>query len=189
MSIIKAIWKDPVGSKLIVAGISTICAAAWATFKGWWPSIFGGIGVLWNWFGSSSKHPNWLLLLLWGVALLALLRVAVRVVFHLRGSVEPEVTWRSYRRDHFHGVDWQWDYTSGAGAKIISLTPLCPSCECVLVHKVHDYFSSNFAYGLYCTHCGRNAADFRDDYHQLCQSTEILIDRKVRSGDWRNVGG
>lgn len=181
--------KEQVVAGVIVAAIVAVAGAIGASLAGWWPKIFGLIGGAWNWFGSSSQHPNWLLLLLWGGVLLGLLRVSVRVFYHFRGSGEPEVTWRNYRRDHFHGVDWQWNYTSGASAKIISLTPLCPSCQCILVRKDHDYFSSNYAYGLYCTNCSRSAADFREDYHQLCQSTEILIDRKVRTGDWRNVGG
>ncbi|MDZ7476368.1 hypothetical protein U5F73_15430 [Stenotrophomonas pavanii] len=59
--------KEQVVAGVIVAAIVAVAGAIGASLAGWWPKIFGLIGGAWNWFGSSSQHPNWLLLLLWGV--------------------------------------------------------------------------------------------------------------------------
>lgn len=187
MSVIKKVWKDPVGSAVIAGAILAVAGVGVATIQGWWPKIGVGVFDAAKWLVRSSSHPNWLLIVLWLSTLGAAFTLVAMAIERWRGVDEPPITWRSYCRDNFRGVAWQWTYTGGSHAKIERLTPLCPSCECILMRKDHDYYSGNFAYGLYCTHCEKSVADFNEDYYQLTQSVEILIDRNVRSGDWRRV--
>lgn len=190
MSIIKTIWKDPVGSKLIVAGISTICAAAWATFKGWWPRIGEGIIYGWNWLAMSSSHPNWLLILLWLLALVVFFYIAARTIFSMRASAGSAPTWRSYKSDQFNGVVWHWRYSAGPHSSVENLIPLCPTCQCQLMRKDSDgYYYGNSLYSLYCIHCATNVAEFKEEYPDTLHSIELLIGRNIRSGDWRKALG
>lgn len=186
MSMIKTIWKDQVGSGLIVAAIIAAGASAWATFKGWWRSIGVGIVDGWNWLALSSTHPNWLLILLWLSALAVLLVLAALVIVRIRASEEPVVTWRSYRRDQFHGAEWQWWYNEYSGA-VENLIPLCPACQCQLVCESPDYFNSSIAFVLHCKHCDRNVAEFKEGYEETLRGIRLLIQRKIRTEEWRDV--
>ncbi|WP_143568378.1 hypothetical protein [Stenotrophomonas maltophilia] len=180
--------KEQVVAGVIVAAIGAVAGAIWASFAGWWPSIFGALRGLWNWLGSSSEHPNWLLILLWLSALAVAFVLVALAIERLRGPVEAKTTWRSYRRDHFHGVNWQWWYEDYSGG-VEGLTPLCPSCQCQLVRESPNYFNSNIAFTLHCKYCERNVGEFKENYDETLRDIRLLIQRKIRTNEWQDVVG
>lgn len=188
MSIVKKIWKDPVVSAVIAGVVLAVAGSVWATLKGWWSTIGLGIAYGWHWLALSSSLPNWLLVVLSFCALAVVFLIAAIAISRLGGVGEPAVTWRSYRHDHYHGVDWQWSFEHGSG-NVEWLTPLCPSCQCQLVRESPDYFQSSVAFVLHCKHCRKNIAEFKDDYLQVLRDVGLLIQRKVRTGEWRNMIG
>lgn len=190
MSMVKAIWKDQVGSKVIAGAILTVLGAVVAWLKGWWPKVWAGIVYGWNWLALSSTHPNWLLILLWLSAAVVVFYIAARTLYGMGASANLADTWQSYRRDQFNGVVWQWRYSAGPHSSVENLIPLCPRCQCQLTRKDSDgYYYGNSYYALYCTHCARNVAEFKEDYLDTLRSIELLIGRNIRSGDWTKALG
>ena len=191
MSMIKTIWKDPVGIAVIGGAILAITGSVIATSKGWWPKIWAGLGYAWNWLSLPSSHPNWLLIILWLSAFVVFFYIVARTIFTIRAANSSAPTWRSYRRDTFNGVVWHWGYGVGPHSSVESLTPICPSCQCQLMSKNYegDYYGDHYWYALYCTHCAKNVAEFKEQYVDTLRKIELLIGRNIRSGDWRKAIG
>lgn len=191
MNMIKKIWKDPVGSAVIAGVILAIGGLVLATVKGWWSKIWAGLGYGWNWLLLPSSHPNWLLVILWLSAVVVFLFIAARTIARVRAANGSAPTWRSYRKDQFNGVVWHWNYGAGPNSSVEGLTPVCPSCQCQLVDKDYDGYlpGDHYWYALYCTHCAKNVAEFKEQYAHTRRDIKLLIGRNIRSGDWQKAFG
>lgn len=181
MSLLSKIWKDPVWSGVIGGGIVAAIGAVATTVQGGWTTLGGYLIRAWHWLGESSSSPNWLFLVLWLSLLVVVVALLAVGVAHLRQNQSGVSAW-SYTHDTFLGVDWQWRFGKDSG-KVYAIVALCPVCRCQLAPK--------YTYGagiqLHCEFCARSVASFNEDFDDVCKRVELLVHRKLRTGDWKAV--
>ena len=79
---LKSLWKDPVWSAVIAAGIATALGAGGTYLLGLWPMIANAFGQAWHFLTASTVVYNWLLVLL-GIAIIPTLLLLAAGVWAL----------------------------------------------------------------------------------------------------------
>jgi hypothetical protein len=127
---VKKLWKDPVWSAVIAAGI----VAAATYLLGYWPHIWRALTQIPSWLSVGVTLPLWAVILLVPALLLA-----IPLVSSLHSSKKPGFL--SYTRDTIFEINWSWRwlppgfYTSQY--TMHDLVARCPSCTAVL--EFNDY--------------------------------------------------
>lgn len=180
---LKSIWKDPVWSKVISAGILAVCGAIGAYLLDLWPSIGSWFSFLWKSAGQPSQIPNWSV---WFLGLLAIPSVLLMLAL-IWSVIRPEResgqdNWRSYLEDHFLGLCWRWKYFSSGD--LDDPQPFCPHCDYqVFPHRASAYAAVD-RIGFHCDSCGRDLTTFEESFESLQSKVRRLIQQKVRTGAW-----
>lgn len=130
---VQKLWKDPVWSAVIAAGIVAV-----ATYLlGYWPQIWQLVKSIPSLFATPLSIPLWALLLAVPTLLLAIPFVA-----SLKSVKEPSFV--SYTSDTIFDITWFWRWLSpgfyNSHYTIQDLVPRCPSCGAVLT--INDYSGS-----------------------------------------------
>ncbi len=183
---IKNIWKDPVWSAVIAAGIIAIAGIIGSYFLGYWPRITSAATSIWGFLAASSNVPHWVLgLLFLGVAPTILLLLAGAWAL-LRGGSDTPASWIKYTTDRFFGLRWRWRYVDN---HISNLNSFCPNCDYqVFPHQASSY---NFIdrIGFSCDSCKSSLGEHDESLAQLKSKVERLIQQKVRNGTWSSSSG
>lgn len=178
-------WKDPVWSKVISAGILAIVGAMGATFLDWWPAIGSSIRTAWSYALLPNQLPNWLI---WIVAL-ALLPTVMVLGAVLRQTILPSSgdagpSWRTYIQDDLLGLRWRWHYLDDGSIK--GVAPFCPRCD----YQVFPHHASAYGVveriGFHCDSCSVDLSEFDESFESLRSKIERFVQQKLRTGAWRN---
>jgi hypothetical protein len=158
--------------------------------------------VLWlrGWF-SWLLHPvTWPV---WGFVLVAVAIFAlIALLFYFFGSVSEtqplaDLDPLNYKSDEIFGVEWLWSYVYGK-LNEKDLSAFCPrkNCMCRLTLRRHPekqhVRQSSHGYGgevvipvsFNCPTCGFSR-EFNDDWDTLKHSVFIEIERRIRTGEFR----
>jgi hypothetical protein len=177
---INKIWKDPVWSKVIAAGILALIASVSAYFLGAWPSIKAILSQAWSFVLSSTSVPNWLL----GIMMVPCLLLGYVLLIGLKewlAGGESGVSFKNYTKDNFFGLLWMWRY-SGNG--IDNLHSLCPRCQYQILPKDASFYAAVPRYDYICDDCGYSAGSIEGDPEELHQKVELKIQKALRTGEW-----
>ena len=178
---IKAIWKDPVWSKIIAAGMLGLITIIGTYLTGVWPVIVKWIIHAWNFITSNTSTPNWLLGLMTILCVLFIFLVLVNIKDRFSQS-KPVITYRSYTKDNFEGLLWSWDYF---GNRIDQLQSLCPECHYEILPQVASSYYPGPLYDYSCEECGYTAGTKEGYPDDLNQKIELKIQKNVRTGQWK----
>lgn len=177
------LWKDPVWSKVISAGILAIIGAAGTYFLNWWPIIKNAGSSFFAFLGKSTQIANWLI----GVMALSTLLVVIVGFILLRIALYPtkqEASWTNYKSDTFFGLVWYWKY--GSEASIHGLYACCRNCH----YEVYPSDISPYRVApriiYHCDSCGLEVGPFDGNQFQLESKVERSIHQKLRTGNWNS---
>jgi len=184
LNFLKKLWSDPVWSKVIAAGIIIILTAAISGFTGFWPTIAIVASAVWSWLTSTIAIPIWLLFVLSICTAVALLVSVLLVVSILRDNSVSEPTSHSYTTDEFFNIRWRWSYMGGG--TIYDLYSFCTKCD-YQVFPFDTMVYSRFGSKYKCGDCGEDLGTFAKDQHEVEQEIKLLIQRKIRNGEWRQA--
>lgn len=191
---LKKIWNDPVGSKVIASVI--IAGTGWLTYRlNWWPGwitrrIAGLWASLWAYMLSSFALPHWLLILLILFALPTIVFGCVFVwitLFPKKDTTPDGATgphWSSYTTDLFDGLRWRWRYTSEGG--IERVLSFCPVCDFQVFPDTTSSFADRISF--HCESCGKNLGTLQGPYSYLDSKVTRLIQQKLRTQSWPVAG-
>ncbi|MCL7713402.1 hypothetical protein [Stenotrophomonas mori] len=178
---IRSIWKDPVWSAVIAAGVIAIAGFVGNYFFGYWPKVTSLAASTWGFLTASSYVSHWVLgLLFLGVAptILLLLAGAWTLVRRESGT---SASWENYTADQFFGLRWRWRYVDG---HISNLNSFCPNCD----FQVFPYQASSYNFidriGFSCDSCKSSLGEHDESHAQLKSKVERFIQQKVRNGTW-----
>ncbi len=177
---LKKIWKDPVWSVVISAGILALIASVSAYFSGAWPSIKSALTHAWLFITSNSSVPNWLIgimlvpCLLFGYVLLA----GVKEWVISSGS---EASFKNYTKDDFFGLRWMWRYSNG---RIDNVHSLCPRCQYQIIPKGASCYGAAPRYDYTCDDCGYSIGTIEGYPEDLTRKVELKIQKALRTGEW-----
>lgn len=181
---LKKLWNDPVGSKVIATAIVALLAFATSYFAGWWPTVWDATKSFFLWFGETTPTYNWVLVIAGCLFLLAL----VLAVAALRESGNREgqaVSHMLYTLDTFEGLTWRWKI--GERGVIWDLYAFCPSCD----YQVFAHSASSFraldVIQYSCDSCGYRTREFQESAEHLESRVVRLIQQKLRNGSWLDV--
>ena len=107
-AVLKKIWSDPVGSKVISVGVVGLLVALWAYFSGYW----GKITVAFNWFSVFLNQdiiiPLWLM-----VIAIPVLLLSIPAIICFLPELKPRFT--EYVNDNILGIAWHGTATVNRG--------------------------------------------------------------------------
>lgn len=172
---IKRIWNDPVGSKVIAGLIGFALASAGSYLAGWWPMMADlSLGAV-AFTVAKSALPNWLIGLLAGAA--AFLAYAL---FRTLWDHRKAPTASDYVSDEFFGIRWRWRL----GNDIWSLTPFCTRCDNQIIPRHASAYHMVDKFEYKCDDCGALLRTIEEQPHEFEGRVIRQIQRKLRSGDW-----
>lgn len=139
LALLGKIWKDPVWSKVIAAGILAMVALAGAQFQ----IIRQSAGKVWSIsravFAFELSIPVWLFVL--GFLLLVIYFRIKKKLEKFFADIPQQDMALKYNNDHIFDIDWHWEssrsYLNPRQIAIENLTPRCPKCKARL--EVSDY--------------------------------------------------
>jgi hypothetical protein len=131
---------------------------------------------------SSISIPKWLFIVLFSFSLLFILgpikRLFTKETDDSERNVQPELD--MYTQDSFFGVWWQWSSYYNPEP---TLTAYCPSCQTPLVYSAPFRVAVTFI----CETCRLEVAHFDCDFQQTLRKVARQIERKTRSGEWKQA--
>ncbi len=134
-----------------------------------------------NWFFEKNiQTPLWLLCIL-SLAALIVAALILLLVFQKK-SESSEPSWNDYRKDFFHGMIWRWSYS--ASQKIQNVAAYCPRDDTILVYGYGRYDRETI---FQCETCKQVFDPIQGDHDNALGVIERQIDRKLRTGEWKQV--
>jgi hypothetical protein len=166
-----------VGTALILSALYFIPhLAVWI-----WSAVF----KLFRFSVTRTATPKWVLFVLISLSGITILRfVRNRLRGQTREEDGPNID--DYVEDSFFDATWRW--TPGY---ISSIAPFCPRCDTALVY--HEDYEIGPGYPgrqiteFICEHCDRVVTKLKGDHGYAVAQVARQIDRKSRSGEWRQV--
>jgi predicted RNA-binding Zn-ribbon protein involved in translation (DUF1610 family) len=141
----------------------------------------------WQYLFANTLLPNSLLCLLVILAIPTVINVA-RYIFKSRASQglnEPRIS--SYTTDTISGMTWRWEYITKSNMPSSDLWCFCPNCSNRLIFSTDLDVHLNQHTVFTCENCGFTSARFRGDRHDVFGMAARAIERKVTTGEWKNV--
>lgn len=196
LSVIKRIWHDPVGSKVISAGVIAALAGVGGNLRFHWWSWAGLLGwfriarqATWAFIFASTPFPHWLV----GLSCLVVVAIPILIVAAASPSNRlislPEFArtqapaWHSYTSDVFHGVRWRWGYDHTG--QLTEPTCYCPKCDCQLViHNIPDRFTGDHRTAFHCVGCNRDIREVDKPVDYVIGTVGVFIDKNIRNKTW-----
>lgn len=162
---------------VLTAAVLGAGGAVWAFAPSGWKWFAELLGSMWAHLTGPATVPTWWLYILYAIGTVAL----AAVVLIVRESVKKE-TFTEYTKDRFFGAVWRWRYAHRVPAGIWAF---CPSCDTVLVYS-HDGTLFDQRTTLHCETCERSICTQPGDKDELVGKVQRQIDRKIRTGEWKN---
>src|SRR2546425_1435846 len=179
MAKLKAIWADPVWSKVIAAVIIAAFGLGVTHFFNLWPTISSGVSTALGFLRTATPVSNWLLGLFIICTLLVVLVIGSAIWQHIFPA--QSVTWRSYTTDTFMGLIWHWQYASDRD--IYNLYCCCLQCQYQVFPAPNGFYSIIFR----CDSCGSVTGPFDEEMRSLESKVTRLIHQKLRTGSWASA--
>jgi membrane protein implicated in regulation of membrane protease activity/ribosomal protein S27E len=162
-----------IGGVVLAAG-----GAVWVFMPKVWTWVINSLAAVWAHLADPASVPTWWLYLLYAICGVAALVLAWRVYEANKKPREPH--WTDYQEDNFFGAVWRWHWV---GNQLADPWAYCPTCDTVLVYA-NDVFPQRIT--LTCETCGRPVVSEGGDKDYLVAKVLRQIDRKARTGEWRN---
>ena len=180
---LKSLWKDPVWSKVISAGILAACSVIGAYLLDLWPFIGGWLTSLWRTAGQPNQFANWVLWVLGLLAIPSMILVSALIWTTLRPEQQTgDNNWRSYLEDHFLGLHWRWNYFPSG--RLEDPIPFCPHCDYQVFPHNASQFRAVDRIGFHCDSCDRDLPTFEEAFDTLQSKIRRFIEQKIRTGAW-----
>jgi hypothetical protein len=161
---IRKVWKDPVWSKVIAAGILLGIPVLVAYATNSWTIIGNFLTSMWHWLFETDTSPNWVLIPAGILGILAL----VLLILKLKSQFSQIKYLDSYTCDDFYNLKWRWSF--GFSYSIDTIQSFCPECDHQLVGlRVPSHNHSHHWYD--CPDC-----DFRSEEYKF---TPDVLHKKV----------
>jgi hypothetical protein len=175
---LKRAWNDPVWSKVIAGAILAALGLFLSIWLDWWPAII-------RFARGSTTLPNWLLTVL-VLAAFGMLGVAGLILWVSR--VAPAgPRWRGFTEDVVMGLRWRWRYSADADAEMWDLHAFCPTCDFQLFPKDVGPYRYPPVVMYPCENCGFQSQLFDLPSGELESLVRRQVQRKIRSGEWKNT--
>jgi hypothetical protein len=178
---LKAMWQDPVWSKVISTGIIATLGFLISYLAGWLPTFSIFIKNVWGWFFQISSIYNWVLVLVFIPCLLFF----YVVMFWLKSLVSSNDSFQSYICDTFFDLKWRWSYYFEGKISIDDVHCFCPRCDHqVFPQDVSGYrVAPEFKYD--CPDCHYSVGTREDNFVQIRQKVILKVQKNIRNGEWR----
>ncbi len=164
-----------VGGLVVAAMIGAIAALVFMPAASPWQ--LAATADIFRHLRATSAVPNWGLYIL---VLLAMLGFAPRLATALKRR-GPKIS--DYREDTFEGLKWRWVYQSG---RPVNAWAYCPHCDTQLVYaEMGGRFTPVTV--LNCETCNLDILHHDGSKDYLVKKIDRLIDRKIRTGVWRQA--
>lgn len=181
---LKRIWNDPVGSKVISWAIC-LALAAMAVYASvhWWGPLSTAIAQTWRYIVADSVVPRWLLgfLLFWLVGTVILGAV---VLVSVLKKPEP-LTSLSYKEDEFFKLRWRWSYNSMGSVR--NLGSFCRACDYQIHPVAEGFYYGNHSAQYVCKLCPETSLSFEESSDEIEDDVIKRIQREIRSGGWEQA--
>lgn len=138
------IWKDPVWSKVISAGIIALCVWGWNMLSGGW--VVSVLQTLWHWIKvllCFEVAIYWVLIFTIAVMLICY------IIWYIKQNQIPKHL--SYRSGKINNYEYEWEYDEYDSPYLIQM--VCPDCD-TLMQPEHGFGYVNYSYQ--CPRCGQN---------------------------------
>lgn len=183
MSLVKKIWTDQVGSKVIATAIVALLVAGATIFFDFWPTIKGFGTEAYNLALTPTPLPNWLIAILGLLAAIPILLLLAIIWEQAFSSAPNAEEWRNYSSDDFFGLRWRWHYFNNAQPH--TLCTFCPACDFQLYGKSRDSFTHGISSMEFnCDSCGKRFDVFEDSHGEMEDKVKRFIQQKLRNGTW-----
>jgi hypothetical protein len=185
---IKAIWRDPVWSKVISAAIIAITVSAGTFVLARWSGPFSNaLSATWAYVVGDAVIPRWMLagICAWAVAASYVLYLVALITKESKAVQKSQITWTSYVEDEFLNLRWRWQINSSA--RVFSLTAYCVSCDMELTDT-----SDGFGFGdqttiFECANCNKPEIRFDEPIYEVKSRVTKLIQLAARNGSWQQA--
>jgi hypothetical protein len=168
--VLNKIWKDPVWSKVIAAGIIAALAAVSGYFLGWWPRLISLAKKMWQFMLSTTPLPNWLI----GILIIGTTGALSILIILFKATSSKNVTLKTYNDDIFFNIHWRWNCDSFGG--IHNLSSFCPTCDYqIYPRNIVGYAAAGDHIVYLCEECKETIHDFN-----VGQSVVAIEDRVIR---------
>lgn len=172
--IIQKALKHPAISGLIAA----VLAPTIAGIIGWgWQAFWNLISSIPAWLVSGVTIPIWLLLIIGGISVYEILRIAYTLISH-----EHRERWQDYTEDVFFGVVWRWRYSSYVG--ITDFRQFCPNPECdmeltIIPRTIRGTRNTVLYYT--CEYCGKTDRLCEGSMNEIQDFISKVIKKNIRA--------
>ena len=171
MKLLRKVWNDPVGSKVISALVLGFASAGYT----WRTAILGAISTLWSFLWAKTPVPNAILVIA-SLAILACFAAAVIAILASRETSQEIV--ESYRTDSFEGIKWHWSYGADHGIK--SLYPFCPTCDYQILPQEVGGYAAAPRTRFFCDVCKATILELNEPFGVIEGKVERMIHREIR---------
>ena len=178
MAKLKAIWADPVWSKVIATAIIAAFGLG-ITYFNLWPPISSSVSTALGFLRTSTPVSNWLLGLFIICTLLVVLVIGLTICQYIFPAQSD--AWRSYTTDTFMGVTWYWQYMSNGD--IYNLHCCCLQCQ----YQVFPASAGLSSIVFRCGSCGSVTGPFDVEMRSIESKVTLLIQQKPRTGSWASA--
>ncbi|MCL4795763.1 MAG: hypothetical protein KJZ84_14475 [Bryobacteraceae bacterium] len=176
MALLKKLWYDPVGSKVLAAGIVAVLAALLTYILELWPVFASFLITTYSFLRASTPVYNWLIGLV-----IVLIGLALRgfVAGHRKGGKGTLII--DYTSDEFFGVCWRWRIDEGMPHGIGHLHSLCPKCRYqILPRETMELRVSQWIVNFECQDCGYKGETQAGMWREVEQRVILKIQRNLR---------
>jgi hypothetical protein len=170
---IRKVWKDPVWSKVIAAGILFGVPAIVAYATNSWTIIGNFLTSIWHWLFETDTYPNWVLIpaSILGISVLFLL------ILKLKNHFSQVIYLDSYTCDDFYNLKWRWSFDYSYS--INTIQSFCPECD----HELSGLkaFTHNRLHHWYnCPDCDFSSEVYKFTPDALHKKVILKIQKKMR---------
>ncbi len=179
------IWKDPVGSKVIAAGIIASLAGLITYFTGLWPTICSWSLKIKDFIFTSSSVPHWLIGIM-AIPCILLIVSLMSQLFEFLKKKQSQLPWSTYNKDIFWGVEWHWSYDQNGN--INRILSFCPKCNFQLIEPIHNSaYDSVVRFNYFCEECKYKGEEFNFYPDEIKQKVTLKIQKNIRTDEWKNT--
>lgn len=175
----RAIWSDPVWSKVIASGIlALLCVVAAAVTRFHEQSHAAFLAVRSALVGD-VRVPAYAVALGGAAVLAAAVQVVMVATRRLLPFVVREAKWRQFREGDYHGMRWRWKVSDDGW--VFDPKPYCPHCDCELRTRDRSPYQAAPELLMGCDGCGFCAVLSTESEDDFVQTVKRLISRDLRA--------
>jgi len=175
---IKALWNDPVWSKVIATVLIGVFTLIGTLLLGLWPLLISALLGAWNWIISDIKLPLWFFMLLLGAAGFLFLAIFSNALENYRLKHKDTPPWKDYTSEHFFGARFEWQWSHNNTPK--NLLPLCLQCDAIMTKYDTSAYMVSPTLQLICENCGYKGVEIEGTETDLNRKILIQVELRMR---------